>query len=192
MLEAVPFGGLDLGVRAAHAIRNRLLGLGGRGESGIQDVAGNLSPDGIQDDLANLDEDGNPIVEGARIGAGLLNEGARDIGLGDLGLGGDSESRRYSHGRNQAAQNYNRGASGAEGQYARNAGAKEFHNIGQRHNKAVTVTKSENDESHNVGGSEAHNIGARAGRRFRNHADGAAERANDYAQGDEQSSALGS
>ncbi|CAG4980982.1 unnamed protein product [Colias eurytheme] len=191
MLEAVPFGVLGLGSRAAHALGNHLLGLGSRGERGLDDVAGNYSPEGIQDNLSNLDADGNPIVAGARIGAGILNEGARDIGIGDLGLGGgESHSRRYANGRNRAAQNYNRGEGGAQNQYAHNAGANEFHNVGHHHNKAVTVTKSENDEDHNIGGSAAHNIGASAGRRFHNHANGAVDRANDYAQGDDQSSGL--
>ncbi|CAF4902201.1 unnamed protein product [Pieris macdunnoughi] len=97
--------------------------------------------------------------------------------------GGSNVDKSYMRGRNFKNNNYDNGASGAEGQHFHNSGTREHHNKGNHHSKVTKIEKSEHSGSHDIGSSESFNTGGGSGRNYNNYNKGASEAGNDYDRG---------
>ncbi|XP_061380322.1 uncharacterized protein LOC133319505 [Danaus plexippus] len=125
------------------------------------------------------------IGQGARIATGI---GRRigNSGLGIAGLGAQQAARNSERASSSDANQYNRGASGADSQGYRNRGEKEFHDRGHHHSSVSKVEKADNSDEHDVGGHQAYDQGAHKSGEFNKYGSGASKAVNDVARAAQQ------
>ncbi|CAG9570272.1 unnamed protein product [Danaus chrysippus] len=177
--------GTDVGSRIGSSLGNAAdLGMEAAADLGAGALS--LGTGAIEAGAGAFGAGARAIGQGANIANGI---GRRigSTGLGMVGLGGGQEAARNSERASSSGANqYNRGASGADSQGYRNKGDKEFHDRGHHHSSVNKVEQAVSSDDHDVGGHQAYDEGSQKSGEFNKYGSGASKAANDVARAAQQ------